>query len=140
MDFWTAVLFSIAIATLFNILINMLLKKQDRKVIMSCLFFGLETFCNQSGSPELKNTSFRILSISLSIVVIFAISSYGSMITTFFAVKFWEIPFSNLKEFLGRKQYRLVIDKTDFNQLQQFFYPISKWLHDVDTNLVRLTY
>lgn len=116
-DFWLAVIFSLVIGTSFILIIQFIWRKYVGEVknpIISNLFIGFEILCNQKGSKDEENVSFRIVKLMFRIIAIFLTASYGADIISFLAIKIPEIPFTNLDEFFKINDYHLIANSDNF--------------------------
>lgn len=118
-----AVLFFITIATAIVIIVILVSEKclgeAKENIVLTYLYFGLETVCNQIGNKELRNISFRIISLSLRVIAMFLWTSFGAILTSFLSVKFPKPPFSNVTDFRHRDQYQLIGEHNQIQYIQR---------------------
>lgn len=115
---WRSIIFFIIVGSLVIIVIQILFEnivdKSNKSPITEYLFVGFESFCNQIGSEEFKNNSFRVACISFRFLALFIIPSYSAFITSFIAIRIPHIPFHNMEEFFKNGKYKLATENGTF--------------------------
>lgn len=132
-DVWRSIIFFIIVGSIIIIIIQRLFEnivhKTNISPIAEYLFIGFESFCNQIGSQEFKNSSFRVACFSFRFLALFIIPSYSAVIISFIAVRIPHIPFQNMDEFFKDGTYKLASQNGNFFNLdlEVNFYFFSIW-------------
>lgn len=82
----------------------------------------METLTNQSGNDEMDGTSLKVISISLRIIALAVVASFGAVITSYFSVKIAKPPFNNIDQFVTNGQYKAA----SYSYNHAFFYVLIK--------------
>lgn len=112
-ELWRAIALIFAIGSILTLLVEKFLKSKNRSLVDN-VFLVFELFCSQTGNEEMETISLRIVGLSMGIIGMVIVNSFGAVITSFIAVHNFEIPFTNLDQFLENGQYKLMTDDLDF--------------------------
>lgn len=109
---WMVLLSGTILGTLLIITAQSLISDKKRFLIDN-LFLALETFCNQCGNEVIETSPLRLIVISLRLIAIMSIAMYGAVITSFFAIEIFKLPFTNLEELVNNGEYKFVVPYRD---------------------------
>lgn len=109
--FWIALLSVMLLGTFFILIIQQLMRSKKR-VFTDDLFLVLESFSNQCGNDDIQNFSLRCICIFLRFTALISMAVYGAIITSFFAVETFKVPFTNLEDFVVNGEYKFITKNT----------------------------
>lgn len=107
-------------AMIMQIIVKTFINRDTKRFLTDNIYLALEYFCNQNGGRDMRNISFKIMSIFLHVTSLFMMALYSGIITSFLAVE--TLPFSNLEQFFQNRRYKFA---SSFFSVSEAYFSVS---------------